>query len=689
ELVKLVGVESVTLQAEGLTLDGFLEFITRTTGTEWDIRGERIVIYTNPELRAGHEARKKSRTRQQLAAVTVPEISFDQLDVVDAYRKVRRVATAAAGLGAVPMIDIPQAPSKPAKIRLKAKKISVLALFDLLAAASVTSVDWRIEGAKIVVFDEAQLRAEQRRRRIAESRRSDSADDPFGGGGAAAEPASRRQSRSESRGGRPFNTESYDHFGDNPFFSPLQVPLSTFSADVDTASYANIRRLIQDGRHVPVDAARIEELINYFPYAYDPPATGAAGKPIEGAPFASHIEIASAPWAPKHRLARIGLKGYEIDWGSRPPSNLVFLLDVSGSMQGADRLDLVKESIEMLVWRLDQRDLISIVVYSGASGLVLPPTSAADKEKVMGAIEALEAGGSTNGGEGIALAYKTARQHFHQGGNNRVILCTDGDFNVGTTDRASLVSMVEEESDNGTALTVLGFGGGNFNDAMLEDLSNTGDGNYAYIDSKKEARKVFVRGLSGTLLTIAQDVKLQVEFNPAKVGAYRLIGYENRLLEAQEFDDDSVDAGDIGAGHTVTALYEIVPRGLEAEILQAVAPLKYQTVKTEAANPQAADELMTLRLRYKEPGAERSQLLSFPVEDGGTNYDQASPDFRFAAAVASFGMILRQSDYRGGSNLPLVLELARDAMGDDPYRYRKKFVGLVERLKRDKDRADR
>ncbi len=347
-------------------------------------------------------------------------------------------------------------------------------------------------------------------------------------------------------------------------------------------------------------------------------------------------------------------------------------------MSSDNKLPLVKESLRLLVNRLDERDRISIVVYAGNSGLVLSPTQANKRKKILEAIDNLEAGGSTNGGEGIALAYKTAREQFNQLGNNRVILCTDGDFNVGTTDQGALVKLVEEQGKTGVYLTVLGFGMGNLKDNMLETLSNKGNGNYAYIDSKMEARKVFVQGLSGTLVTIAKDVKIQVEFNPAKVGAYRLIGYENRLLEAQDFEDDTKDAGEIGAGHSVTAFYEIIPAGREADMLKSISPLKYQKVEPREDNSGATNELLTLKLRYKKPEGGESSLMTIPFTDAGASFADASPDFRFASSVASFGMILRDSEFRGNSTLTAVLENAANAIGPDHYGYRAEFLELVK-----------
>lgn len=472
-----------------------------------------------------------------------------------------------------------------------------------------------------------------------------------------------------------FSTESYDTLVDNPFRSPFDSPLSTFSIDVDSASYANVRRFIENGQLPPMDAVRVEEMVNYFPYDYAAPTADAPH------PFNVHVETASAPWSPEHRLLRIGLKGYELDWSERPPANLVFLLDVSGSMTNPNKLPLVKDALRLLAQRLDGRDRVAIVVYAGASGLALPSTTANNVETITHALDNLEAGGSTNGGAGIALAYKVAREQFLKEGNNRVILCTDGDFNVGTTDRAALLDMLEAGAKDGIYLSILGFGMGNYQDGAMEELSNKGNGNYAYIDSQREARKVLVEQAAGTLLTIAKDVKIQVEFNPAEVAAYRLIGYANRMLAAEDFNDDTKDAGEIGAGHSVTALYEIIPAGVgEARELPTVDPLKYQpqkNVRTVQADDQHG-ELATVKLRYKEPDSETSTLLQVPVTDREEIFAQASEDFRFASAVAGFGMLLRESEYRGDVSLSQLQTISRDALGEDPNGYRTDFTALLE-----------
>ncbi len=466
-----------------------------------------------------------------------------------------------------------------------------------------------------------------------------------------------------------FNTEAYDYIAENPFLDVIQNPLSTFSIDVDTAAYSNMRRFLNQGLLPPKDAVRIEELINYFDYEYEAPK--------DGEPFAAHMEITEAPWNPEHRLLRIGLKGREIANVSRPASNLVFLLDVSGSMKTFDKLPLVKDSLRMLIDQLDERDTVSIVVYAGASGLVLPATSGDHREALRAAVDRLEAGGSTNGGSGIQLAYKTARRNFLPQGVNRVILATDGDFNVGITNRGDLTRLIEEEAEKGIFLTVLGFGMGNYKDSTLELLADKGNGNYAYVDTHNEARKVLVEQMSSTLVTIAKDVKIQIEFNPEKVGAYRLIGYENRILNKEDFNDDSKDAGEIGAGHSVTVLYELVPAGLSAPT-RKVDPLIYQEAKS-LSRAAASGQILTLKLRYKAPEAESSTLSEFTLTDSGGAFNQASSDFRFAAAVAAFGMVLRDSPHKGHATLESALDWAKAGRGSDRHGYREEFIRLIHR----------
>ena len=465
-----------------------------------------------------------------------------------------------------------------------------------------------------------------------------------------------------------FNTESYSPIADNGFLAVADNPLSTFSIDVDTASYSLVRRFLTQRQIPPKDAVRIEEMINYFPYNYRPPT--------DRHPFAANVEIASCPWNEKHRLVRIGLKGRQVASDKRPPSNLVFLVDVSGSMQSANKLPLVKQSLRLLTQQLTESDQVSLVVYAGKAGEVLPSTSGENKKEILGALDRLEAGGSTHGSQGIELAYRTATENFIPGGVNRVILCTDGDFNVGVTSPGELVRLIEEKAKSGVFLTVLGFGMGNYKDTTAESLADKGNGNYAYIDTIAEGQKVLVEQMSGTLVTIAKDVKVQVEFNPAQASAYRLIGYENRLLNKEDFNNDQKDAGDIGAGHTVTALYEVVPVGVSLDA-PGVDPLKYQR-PTQLSRAADSDELLTLKLRYKEPDGETSKLMTATVTDAGRRYAQASEDFKFASAVAAFGMVLRDSPHKGTASFDSAWELAKQGQGRDAEGYRDEFVKLVE-----------
>lgn len=460
-----------------------------------------------------------------------------------------------------------------------------------------------------------------------------------------------------------FNTESYDRIVDNPFLAARENPLSTFGIDVDTASYSNIRRFLNGGQMPPKDAVRIEEMLNYFAYRYP--------QPTNEHPFSVTLDATVCPWNKEHQLVRIGLKAKEITSEKRAPCNLVFLIDVSGSMESPNKLPLVQSALEMLVQQLSDEDRVAIVVYAGNSGLVLDSTACADRNTILRAIKRLRAGGSTNGGEGIGLAYATAVKHFIKDGVNRVILCTDGDFNVGVTSAGDLTRLITAKAKSGVFLTVLGFGMGNYKDSTLEKLADLGNGNYGYIDDLKEARKLLVEQLNGTLVTVAKDVKLQIEFNPARVQAYRLIGYENRLLRKEDFNDDAKDAGDIGAGHTVTALYELVANG-KAVALPAVDPLKYQTPPGEAA-PSA--ELFTVKLRYKQPQADSSQLLAVSFVPPTVPPKEANVDFQFVSAVAAFGMLLRDSEYKGKANFDLVLRLAR--AGKDGSEYRDEFIELV------------
>ncbi len=464
------------------------------------------------------------------------------------------------------------------------------------------------------------------------------------------------------------NGESYDKIVDNPFHRAASERLSTFSIDVDTASYANVRRFLTQNMLPPKDAVRIEELLNYFPYQ-DAPPSGSSEHP-----FAVHVEVSSCPWNAQNRLARIGIAARAIDQSRRPPSNLVFLVDVSGSMQQPNKLPLVQWALQRMVEQLGENDQVAIVVYAGASGLVLPSTSCIQKAEVMSAIEQLRAGGSTNGGAGIQLAYDVAAQNFIKKGTNRVILATDGDFNVGTTNTVELIRLIEAKAKSGIFLTVLGFGMGNIKDSTLEKLADKGNGHYAYIDSPREAYKVLVEEMGSTLVAVAKDVKIQVEFNPAKVGAYRLIGYENRIMADEDFNDDTKDAGEIGAGHHVTALYELVPPGKEGDLLPKIDPLKYAQPVPSAV---LSNESFTVKLRYKQPDGETSRLLELGVVDNGRSFGEASDDLKFACAVAGFGMLLRDAADKGSMTYAGVLEMAEPTMSQDPSGYRREFIAAV------------
>ena len=461
-----------------------------------------------------------------------------------------------------------------------------------------------------------------------------------------------------------FNTESYDYVGETGYREVAKRPLSTFSIDVDTASYANLRRFLNEGNKPPKDAVRIEELVNYFSYDYPDPQG-----PV---PFAVNTELSDCPWNADHQLLRIGLQGRRIKEEATPPRNLVFLIDVSGSMDSPDKLPLLQRALALLVKKLDDRDHVAIVVYAGSEGLALPSTPGDQQETIQAAIKNLRAGGSTNGAAGITLAYQLARENFKAGAINRVILATDGDFNVGITDRGSLERLIEKERESGVFLTVLGFGTGNLKDSTMEQLADKGNGNYAYIDSLMEGQKVLVRQAGSTLITIAKDVKLQVEFNPARVSSYRLVGYENRRLEDEDFDNDKKDAGELGAGHSVTALYELVPAGEPGQD-QA---LRYQSARQ--ANQAHPDELAQVKLRYKLPEEDASRLMAIPIKAGLVPFDKASPDHRFAASVAAFGMVMRESEFKGSAELARVAEWAAEATGRDRSGDRHEFVRLVE-----------
>ncbi len=460
-----------------------------------------------------------------------------------------------------------------------------------------------------------------------------------------------------------FNVEAYSYVQEQGFVVVENDPLSTFSVDVDTASYSNIRRFLQGGQLPPVGAVRIEEMVNYFTYSYVDSATH---------PVAINTELGACPWQPEHKLVQIGIKAKDIAHEDLPPSNLVFLVDISGSMQSANKLGLLKKSMKMLVTKLGEQDRISMVVYAGAERVVLTPTSCKDKETIVAAIETLAAGGSTNGAGGIAAAYDLARQGFMPGGNNRVILASDGDFNVGTSSVGELEKLIEKERKSGVYLTVLGFGMGNYHDSTMEVLADKGNGNYAYIDSLQEAKKVLVSEMAGTLHTVAKDVKLQVEFNPKTVQGYRLVGYKNRRLADEDFNNDSKDAGEMGAGHTVTALYEIIPTGVELEEA-SVDPLKYQGARPA----KQSTEILTVKLRYKLPKEDSSRVVSAAVPNTSVTHE-ASADFTFASAVAAFGLVLEKSNYAGEMGYGNIVTLAKQGRGQDDNGYRAEFIKLVE-----------
>jgi len=470
---------------------------------------------------------------------------------------------------------------------------------------------------------------------------------------------------------KDFNTEGYDEIKENPFFNVTNEPLSTFSIDVDAASYANVRRMINQGKKPIASAVRIEEMINYFNYNYP--------EPENTDPFSVITELAQCPWNDKHQLMHIGLQGKKIDASNLPPSNLVFLIDVSGSMNDYSKLPLLVESFKLLVNKLRPQDKVAIVVYAGSSGLVLPSTLGSDKETIVQALESLNAGGSTAGGAGIVLAYKVARENYIEDGNNRVILATDGDFNIGVSSDGELVKLIEQKREEGVFLSVLGFGMGNYQDAKMQKLANKGNGNHYYIDGIMEAKKVLVNEFGGTLFTIAKDVKLQLEFNPTKVAAYRLIGYENRMLENQDFKDDNKDAGELGAGHTVTALYEIIPVGVESDYLVKAEKLKYQ--KNKNITTTTSTELLTVKLRYKKPDENKSQLIEIPVEANSFTIENTSKAFQFAAGVAQFGLLLRNSTYKHKAEYENTISLIQNNLGDDPYGYRAEFLSLIKKVK--------
>ena len=468
------------------------------------------------------------------------------------------------------------------------------------------------------------------------------------------------------------NREQYDEIVENAFIAVAADPLSTFSIDVDRASYSNVRRFImQDGQLPPRDAVRIEELVNYFPYDYT--------DPLDDAPLAIHTDVGPAPWKPQHQLVRIGLQARRVKIDNLPASNFVFLLDVSGSMRPSNKLPLVKSAMRLLVNELRPKDRVAMVVYAGSAGLVLPSTAGDQKDKILDAIDRLEAGGSTAGGAGIRLAYDQAVANFIRGGNNRVILATDGDFNVGASSDAEMVQLIEEKRRTGVFLTVLGVGEGNLQAAKMEKLADKGNGNYSYLDTITEAQKVLVHELGGTLYTVAKDVKIQVEWNPARVRGYRLIGYENRLLRNEDFNDDKKDAGEVGSGHSVTALYEVVPVGVNTDVtIRMPDSLRYQRRSVQQSQ-EAGPELLFVKVRYKQPDGDQSRLLTQPVL--ASRGETLSRDFTFQAAVAEFGLLLRNSDFKGNSALDHVIAAAREARGTDEGGYRAEFVRLAEAVR--------
>ena len=478
-----------------------------------------------------------------------------------------------------------------------------------------------------------------------------------------------RREYQDNEGYQNWNTENYSTIHENIFRAPTKNPLSTFSIDVDAASYSNIRRFISNGQNPPKDAVRIEEMVNYFDYDY--------AQPDGDHPFAIYTELGIAPWNEKHKLLKIGLQGKEIPKENLPPSNLVFLLDVSGSMSDFNKLPLLKSSFKLLVGELRPQDRVAIVVYAGAAGMVLPSTSGDQKERIIQSLDQLQAGGSTAGGAGIKLAYQIAKDYFIEGGNNRVILATDGDFNIGESSDAAMERLIEEKRNEGVFLTVLGFGMGNYKDSKMEILADKGNGNYAYIDTMKEAEKVLKNEFGGTLFTIAKDVKIQVEFNPKNVQGYRLIGYENRVLKAEDFNNDKKDAGELGSGHTVTALYEIIPTGIESADLHSIDDLKYQSneVLTRTSNSK---EMAQVKLRYKQPDGDISKLIVRTVDNKATLWDKTSNNFRWASSVAALGMILRDSEFKGTATCDDVVSWAQEAKGSDKNGYRIEFIKMAQ-----------
>lgn len=467
--------------------------------------------------------------------------------------------------------------------------------------------------------------------------------------------------------------ESYKKEKENDFMSVAANPLSTMSVDVDRASYSNIRRFLQNGQLPPADAVRIEEMVNYFDYNYP--------QPQGEQPIAIVTEITDCPWQPQHRLVHIGMQARSIDIEKLPASNLVFLVDVSGSMAEENKLPLVKQSLKLLAQNLRAKDKLAIVVYAGNAGLVLPPTPGTDKETIFDVLDRLSAGGSTAGGEGIKLAYKVALQNYIHGGNNRIILATDGDFNVGVSSDNELETLITKEREKGIYLTCLGYGMGNYKDSKMEVLADKGNGNYAYIDNIEEAKKTLGKEFGGTVFTVAKDVKAQIEFNPARVQAYRLVGYENRLLNEEDFKDDRKDAGDMGSGHSVTIIYEVIPVGVKSRKIRPVSDLKYQPTMQGKDFMPASSELATIKFRYKKPNGKTSMEMAHVIQGQAHNIYQADPNARFAASVAMFGMLLRRSEYKGTANYDKVLGLATAAKGEDAEKYRSEFISLVKKAR--------
>ena len=475
----------------------------------------------------------------------------------------------------------------------------------------------------------------------------------------------------KDRESTPFNTEDYDNIKENSFLSSSEKPVSTFSIDVDAASYSNLRRFVNNGQAPPKDAVRIEEMINYFDYSYP--------QPKGEDPFSVITEYSDCPWNADHKLMHIGLQGKEIPKDDLPASNLVFLCDVSGSMSNANKLPLLQSALKMLVNNLRAEDRVSLVTYAGGTRVVLKPTNGNEKGKIRAAIDGLMAGGGTSGEAGIKLAYQQAKKAFIEGGNNRVILSTDGDFNLGLSSDSDLQRLIEKERESGVFLSVMGYGMGNYKDNKMEKIADNGNGNYAYIDNINEARKVLVTEFGGTLFTIAKDVKLQIEFNPAYVGAYRLIGYENRMLAREDFNDDKKDAGELGVGHTVTAIYEIIPVGVKSEFVKSVDPLRYQKVKEKPAR-QFDDELMTLKFRYKQPDGDKSKLITTTVSPSAKSFDQTSDNYRWSATVAGFGMLLRDSEFKQGANYEHMIAMGKEAMGEDNEGYRAEMIKMMKNV---------